>query len=93
MLDNKRYKLYKVWFHVYKKTMSTCFSSLMGVDSAFTSGSSVLLSITFTGDTSCTAMRFLCGLGFTLGLAPPTGMEFGLELLEIDELRSRESKP
>lgn len=73
----------------------TCFSCLMGVDSAFTSPPSIPFSITRTGDASCAAEKeSLCGLGFTLGLAPPTGTEAGLELADIvDVLRSRACRP
>lgn len=66
----------------------------MGVDSDFTSPASSPLSIPRTGDASCTAEESICGLGFTLGLAPPTGTEAGLELADmVDVLRSRERRP
>lgn len=72
----------------------TCSSCLLGVDSAFASPSTIPLSITGTGDTSCTSVESLCGLGFTLGLAPPTGTEAGLELADmVDVLRSRQRRP
>lgn len=73
----------------------TWFSCLMGVDSVFTSPACISRSPPrIGGAASCAAEESVCGLGFTLGLAPPTGTEAGLEVADmVDVLRSRERRP